>query len=235
MPSSSSTKLSTVLPESECELLLKSELQEYLRLRGKPVSGSKSELLQRVLLFRDAPVHDHGNHDSPDDVHDIFSSVSHQWRDVTSTLSSEIPSQFSITIITDFLSSFLASNASIYRDDSEDEEDIAVDIGTKKPVVKGRLMYLSEKVHLAQFTKSGTNLLFRAHVEASMKKSLTRYPQLALDTAGRILDAKCTCVQSADKRCCHIAVFLYLVEDLSFGIKPRIWESAACVGIAASF
>ena len=84
-------------------------------------------------------------------------------------------------------------------------------------------MNCSEKIHFARYSSSGSNLIIRCHVEASMKKSLTRYPKVIIDDKVVITDAKCSCVQAADKRCCHIAVVLYLVEDLSLGLPPKIW------------
>jgi hypothetical protein len=108
-----------------------------------------------------------------------------------------------------------------------DSDDEVMDAGTQKPVAKGRKMYRSEKLTHCEFsvTASG-DLLLRANCEASMKKQLCRHPQVAIHKLGHVEKAQCDCEASADGRCCHVAVLLYLAEDLSFGTTPKI--STAC-------
>ena len=96
--------------------------------------------------------------------------TSHLWQRLTFLIHSPSPSSPATCLLSShYLTPFIVK-MTLMRN---------MDAGTKKPVVKGRLMYCSEKVHMAQAAKSGSTVLFSAHVEASMKKSLTRYPCLA--------------------------------------------------------
>ena len=157
--------LSDILTEDQIRNFSKNQLQFFLKIHQKPVSGNKPDLIQRAILFRLSPCvsdkQDEGEIDS------TFSEPGLIWIGIEAATKSEIPVNFSISTITSFLSSVLTSQ---YQNDSEEEEDSIVDAGTKKPVVKGRLMYLSDKVNFAQFSKSPStsNVLFRAHVEAHL-------------------------------------------------------------------
>ena len=84
------------------------------------------------------------------------------WQNVVDLSKSDIPEPFSISTITNYLSSLFSNDC--FGDDSDDNEN-PVNAGTKKPVVKGRLMYLSDKIHLAQFCLSNGSVIFRAEVE----------------------------------------------------------------------
>ena len=62
----------------------------------------------------------------------------------------------------------------LYPTDASEEED-EVDAGTQKPMIKGRKMYYSKKVLLAEYAQiDGGYALFRANVEASFRKNDTR-------------------------------------------------------------
>ena len=211
------------ITEEQAKTLVKNDLQCFLQLRNKATSGNKPELFQRVLLYRNLTVDKQPGEyrqNAAEDV-DIFLDSVRSWNSISSCSQADIPIKFTISSIVNFLSSFLSPDSWILPDDSDDEN--GVDTGTKKPVVKGRLMYMSEKVHLAQFCSLDSHLLFRAEVEASMKKSLTRRPHIAISKDGSVSQGKCDCVQAADQRCCHVAVLLYLVEDLALGMPPKIW------------
>ena len=48
------------------------------------------------------------------------------------------------------------------------------------------------------------------------------YPCVALDVSGNVFVTRCTCEQKNGGRCCHIAAVLYLLEEISIGVDPRI-------------
>jgi hypothetical protein len=133
--------------------------------------------------------------------------------------------------IVSYLSSF-----TVFLSAAAESDDETADAGTKKPVAKGRKMYRSEKISLCEVsdtpTETGT-LLFRANVEASMRKQLCRHPQVVLHKMGHVESAQCDCEASSDGRCSHVACLLYLIEDLSFGASPKI--SVACTSKAQAW
>jgi hypothetical protein len=195
------------------------ELRQYLKARNVKNSGiNKAELLRMAKLYEQHPVLDLHQESEETQLCQIWDSAKDcQWNDVSS-FSLSIPSTFTIVSITSYLSSLHVSLA--VGDEDEDEEE---DAGTQKPVIKGRQMYQSEKLTLAEYSSlnDGT-LLFRGNCEASLKKQMCRYPRIAIAASGAVAQAECTCEAAADGRCCHVAVLLYLIEDMSFAIKPRI-------------
>ena len=121
----------------------------------------------------------------------------------------KISSAFAIDKIVTYLSTMTAS---LPCADSSDDE--CADVGTKKPVVKGRRMYNSEKLGMCEgAVQSDCSILYRANCDASLRRQLCRYPQVTVDTNGDIVGAQCTCEASSDGRCCHIAAVLYLMVD----------------------
>ena len=84
-------------------------------------------------------------------------------------------------------------------------------------------MYLSERMSLAEFAYSDGNgmLLLRGNCAASYKGEM-HYPKVAISGDGVILGGHCTCKARADSRCTHIATLLYLAEDLSLGMPPKV-------------
>jgi hypothetical protein len=132
----------------------------------------------------------------------------------------KIPTGFAIDKIVSYLTSVSVS-LSLSRGDSSDDE--CADAGTKKPAVKGRRMYNSEKLGMCEAAiKSDGSLVFRANCDASLRRQLCRYPQVIIDANGNICGAQCTCEASSDGRCCHVAALLYLAEDLSLGVQPKV-------------
>ena len=143
------------------------ELKEFLRGKGARLAGNKAELLKRAHLYdkkSDVP-----NISSKPDVPEaslrgIFEDPTIVWTDVAEMKDNTIPQGFDISVINSFL-------AEVFYDVDEEE---AIQTGTVKIPVKGRQMYVSEKIHLCQYGQLGNDVLaFRANVEASMKK-LTR-------------------------------------------------------------
>jgi hypothetical protein len=187
------------------------ELRLFLKARNVKNSGiNKAELLRMAKLYERQPVLNVLQETLPCQIWE--SAKDCEWNDVSS-FSLSIPSAFTITSISSYLSSLHVSLA------VGDEEDV----GTQKPVIKGRQMHQSEKLTLAEWGHlNDRTLLFRGNCEASLKKQMCRYPRVALSASGAIAQAECTCEAAADGRCCHVAVLLYLIEDMSFKIKPRI-------------
>ena len=110
------------------------------------------------------------------------------------------------------------------EEDGDGEEEEA-DAGTGKPAVKGRQMYVSERLQFVEYATSSSHLYFRANCAASMKRGAqdTRFPGVAINLFHGTVDAaRATCVAKADGRCVHVAALLYLVEDLSLGQEPKI-------------
>ncbi len=136
----------------------------FLRDRGKGVSGLKADLLKRAKLFQNDPVIT--SRAEPCDVssdliqkRSIFSDDSVTWQDVGTLDHNRIPSNFNLDAVSQYLTEIFL----------EVEDDI-VSSGTSKPAVKGRQMYASGKVILCETAEFQNKLLFRAMVDASMKK-----------------------------------------------------------------
>ena len=104
-----------------------------------------------------------------------FKDSSLTWQAVTKDI--KIPRQFSIETITDYLRNIEVQLVCGPGNDS-DSEDIRA--GTKKPLVKGRQMYLSERLTLAEFAETPTHLYFRGNCEASMRKVMDMLPKKEL-------------------------------------------------------
>jgi hypothetical protein len=51
---------------------------------------------------------------------------------------------------------------------------------------------------------------------------ISSYPAVAIDDTGNIKITRCTCKASAGGRCAHVACTLYLIEELKFGLEPKI-------------
>ena len=97
----------------------------------------------------------------------------------------------------------------------------SVDAGTAKPVVKGRQMYVSQRLTLVEYASTSTHLYFRANCDASMRDRVL-YPGVALTNEGEVDYARCSCEARADQRCAHVACLLYLMEDLALKQEPKI-------------
>lgn len=196
------------------------QLRDFLRMRGKSVVGRKQDLLSRAELFFNEPVRgpDSNNNDpnslSPSSEWISLDGLNLEWKPLSELESSTVPKDFDISVITKYLCEDVVS--------FQGTDKFEVDVGTKKPAVKGRQMYLSEKLFYVDFAKKDAQLYFRGKCEASLKKSEIRRPVVSVNEDGKITNAGCNCVAQADCRCCHVAVLLYMLEDLTLNISPKI-------------
>ena len=195
------------------------DLKEFLRLRNKPRPGLKADLVRLCKIYSNTPVV-LPSASAPD------SSVSSEifradlvWEDFSRPLS--IPQQFNISSLIEYLSECtLRMSVAVPEDSGEDET--VFDSSTKKPSVKGRRMYASKKIQLLEKSQlCNGGIAFRCNMTASFGKDC-RYPRVALDPRGLIIDASCSCIQRADKRCCHVAALLFCIEDISLGNEPNL-------------
>ena len=53
-----------------------------------------------------------------------------------------------------------------------------------------------------------------------------RYPHVALNKNGTVEISRCSCEQALDGHCSHVGALLYLIEDVSLGVQPRL--QSAC-------
>ena len=200
----------------ELERLRKPALEQFLKSRNvRNLSKlNKPQLLNLARLYVAQPVL---RVPQVPQVQIKWDSDEIRWTDILKSKPS-IPQSFSITTITEFLATIDVG----LGDDDEDYEG-GVNIGTKKPVVKGRQMYMSGKIGFAEWAilQDGT-LLLRANCSASLKNKLCRYPKLAVLKSGEITCSDCTCEAKSDGRCTHVGCLLYMVEDVSMDVQPRV-------------
>ena len=195
--------------ESNIDSMKVNDLKTFLRQRGKRCTGNKAELVRLAKLFKsDLLVSSHGVSTSMS-VQDLFENCDLEWQDVSSLQQKDVPESFNIEEV----NKYLTSGTYEYKGET-------IESGTGKPSVKGRHLYASGKVQLAEFTISGSSLLLRCTTEASMKSTF-RYPCIAINSSGEVFSSKCTC-ECADGKCSHVAAVLYLVEDVSIGREPVI-------------
>ena len=199
------------------------QLREFLKSRNKPRPSLKADLLRLCNIYANTPVIIPSAAPVPDSSTptDIF-RADLDWTEFSDQV--VVPKGFDIGVLIDYLSSSTLQFSSEVVDDSEDEE-MVVDSSTKKPCVKGRRMYASKKIQHLEYSTLSSGVAFRCNMSASYGKDC-RYPRVALDKDGLVTDASCTCIQRADKRCCHVAALLYCIEDIALQKKPLI--SAPC-------
>ena len=193
---------SKILSNDELEGFKKHELQAFLKERGVGQTGNKDKgvLLSLAKLYANIPVVISDPEVSFKDSSSLpFDSVI-VWQDAA-TEKAPIPFGFNMETITSYLSVLSTTLA------GHDEDDEEVDVGTHKPAVKGRQMYQSQKLQMAEFgiPIPTTNLVFRANCTASLKKQEIRYPRVVISQQGHILKASCVCPAKADCRCAHVA------------------------------
>jgi hypothetical protein len=201
------------------------DLKAFLKERGKRCSGSKEELVRLAIIYKDTEVPRPSTSTSTTstELSDRFDNPVMQWKDVNSPNQVQIPPGFDINSIMQFFTQVQVLR--IGEDEDEDEDEGLADVSTAKPTVKGRQMYLSEKIFLLQVSSptDQESLIFRGNVQASMKKKDFRYVNIELKSvSGEICGTRCTCLARADGRCAHVACLLYGVEALSLGVEPLI-------------
>jgi hypothetical protein len=159
-----------------------SELKAFLQARQKKTTGNKASLVRLALLYENDPVVQPPQA-SPPPKENVFLDTSPQWHQVSSSNSQsafKLP-LLEITTIASYLTKmtmpvessmntrFSPGHHSFEQEDLDEE----VECGTRKPVVKGRQLYLSEKIFFLEEASGSRGTLFRANVEASMKKKIT--------------------------------------------------------------
>ena len=102
----------------------------------------------------------------------VFEDSSRDWQELTPSSKLSVPGGFTVMEITRYLTDIQVSL--LYGDDEE-----VVGAGTTKPAVKGRQMYVSQRLTKVDTAASPTHLYFRGNCQASMKK-LARYPGVAI-------------------------------------------------------
>jgi hypothetical protein len=148
------------------EKMTKAELVSFLREKEKRCSGSKQDLLDLARIYvksntKTTVLISKKDEKKFEEERDIFFNPSKDYSDVAN-MPKLIPSGFNIDVIHSFLTEVL------YQLDGEDE---ATPSGTAKPAIKGRHMYASSKAQFCEYHYDGSNLLFRATIEASMEKN----------------------------------------------------------------
>jgi hypothetical protein len=149
------------------------ELKDFLRQRGRQLTGNKATLIGLVKLYSaehaDIRIIDEAQECSKvlekklDDHRKLFDVSSLVWKDVQEIKTSDIPSDFDSLKINKFLTTLVLHVG-----------DDIIDAGTQKPAKKGRRMYSSKKIQLCEFATNTTQLLFRATMEASMARDKVR-------------------------------------------------------------
>ena len=149
----------------EIDSFNKNQILHWLRKLGKPTTGNKPELLERLKVFtnleKNVPNPDIDLNlvpvsDNIEEQRKIFDSSSINWSDDLSKIA--IPSGFGLDVIQDFLTSLTV----LHRDE-------ALAVGTEKPAIKGRRLYLSSKIQFCECGLKDTAVVFRCNIEASLK------------------------------------------------------------------
>ena len=100
----------------------------------------------------------------------------------------------------------------------EIEEEI-VETGIEKPADKGKDLYDSEFIQVAEYCFSGNYLIFYSLIEASMVNKI-RTAQVCIDsTTDEIFSSACDCEASEGRQCSHVSALLHLLLDL-FSKRP---------------
>ena len=201
----------------ELQKYKKQALVAFLKSRGLPSTGNRDKLLNLAKLYASRPeiISDPEITFKPDNSlpHDSVTT----WKNVL-VEHPAIPSGFTFEVICSYL-----SVVTTYLLVNNGEEREPVDVGTLKPVVKGRQIYLSQRLSMAEFgIDSKDNLVFRANCHASLKQDETRFPRVVIGQTGEILKSSCNCPAHSDGKCTHVAALLYCVKDLSFKNTPKI-------------
>jgi hypothetical protein len=146
------------------ELVTVEELKCFLRERRMPLgSGNKAHLYRLAKLFKDKPIFDKSGELTPSeqalaDQRTIFDLSDNVWNDIATISSQDIPVDYDITVLVEFLTK------SLYL--AGDGEQIQS--GTEKPAAKGRRMYKSGKFQFCETSSNDDHIMFRAIMEASM-------------------------------------------------------------------
>ena len=158
-------KMATAMPNFD--KMLKDQLVEFLR--GYPhakISGLKPELVERAKHYyatKGLPGKIEENGITLNELvrqRKIFSDKRLSWKDISELPASSMKKELEDETIASFLTNYEFSFG----------EEL-IDCGTQKPAKKGKQLYLSEKIHLCEFAKGQSQLLFRCTMSASMKST----------------------------------------------------------------
>jgi hypothetical protein len=201
------------------------QLRAFLKDRNVRSSGNKPALIELAELYKWHPVVKQTETATRNG--DLFKDEALQWSEIRADSQVSVPAAFNIDTLAIYLRSVSVSLSSVAPSEdragqeNESSEEEVYNAGTEKPVVKGRRMYLSEKLTFAETARASTHILFRGNCAASYKK-LSRFPAVALSLSGEVVDSRCACEAGADGRCCHVAVLLYLIESLSMKMPAKM-------------
>lgn len=193
------------------------KLKDFLRHRGKLCTGLKAELVQKVKDILQSP--QIFVQPTTFQGQEVFEDNNHEWKNLLMDRNTAFPKSFDMQEISRFLVDVSATIR--YQNNDDEEEEEAVEFGTVKPITKGRRMYLSEKVGLAELCAIESNLYIRGNIDASMKKNVIRYVKVVINKSGTVSFASCSCPLKQDGKCCHVACLLYFLEELALGGEPK--------------
>ena len=114
----------------------------------------------------------------------VFDDAKLRWKNVCEE-PARVPKGFNIDSIFAYLTMvYVSANDLELRELNEN-----IQVGTKKPTIKGREMYNSDRITLCEFASFGKSLLFRANVSASYadKKHPARYPCILIKKDGEVI------------------------------------------------
>ena len=168
---------SSVPSNDELEHFNKCQLLSFLKSRG--VKQTEDILLKVAKLVANRPVITvTSDHTTSLTINSVL-----EWKNAATEVA-PIPKGFNLETLTNYLREISCNLA------MQDEEELVYS-GTQKPVLKGRKMYQSMKLQMAQFGVAGTDLFFRANCSASLKNKETRYPSVRISHEGAVLKGSC--------------------------------------------
>ena len=137
----------------------KSQLLSFLKSRGVKQSGNKDILLKVAKLVANRPVITV----SSDNITSSSSDSVSEWKNAATEVA-PIPKGFNLETQTNYLRE-IPCNLTL-----QDGEELVYS-GSQKPVLKGRKMYQSMKLQMAEFGTAGTDQIFHANCSASLKNT----------------------------------------------------------------
>ena len=144
---------------NELEHFNNTQLQSFLKSHGVKQSGNKDILLKVAKLVAQRPVITV----SSEHTYSPLSDSVIEWKNAATEVA-PIPKGFTLETLTNYLRE-IPCHLSL-----QDEEELVYS-GTVKPVVKGRKMYQSMKLQMAEFGTAGTDQIFHANCSASLKNT----------------------------------------------------------------
>ena len=121
--------------------------------------------------------------------------------------------------------SYIIETARLTGDSGEN----SADLGTAKPMQKGRQYFTSGHVMCLQDAVGKGHYLLKCEVRASYSNQIYHI-SVTIDSDSVVVDDSCECKASAMGRCSHVAALLFALEDytLNFGHEPVSCTSKLC-------